>query len=133
MHAQKHHPLSILWSPTTLLWFMVALAAFALLLSSMGRTFFGASGLGILTLDAWGSQNLQLLLDPYTTSHIIHGLFFYVFLWGVAHRVPQRYRLLLAIALEMLWELLENSPLIINRYRSATDPSDTRAIASLAP
>jgi hypothetical protein len=31
-----------------------------------------------------------------------------------------RHRFLIALALEAGWELLENSPLIINRYREAT-------------
>lgn len=41
-------------------------------------------------------------------------------LWLVARKLPVRYRLLIALALEAGWEMLENSPLIINRYREAT-------------
>jgi hypothetical protein len=45
---------------------------------------------------------------------------FYGLLWLVARKLPVRYRLLIALALEASWEILENSPLIINRYREAT-------------
>jgi hypothetical protein len=56
----------------------------------------------------------------YSFSHIIHGMLFYAFLWLVARRVPVRYRFIIALCLEAAWEMLENSPLIIDRYRSVT-------------
>jgi len=45
---------------------------------------------------------------------------FYAVLWLVARKLPVRHRLLIALALEAGWEMLENSPFIINRYREAT-------------
>jgi hypothetical protein len=47
-------------------------------------------------------------------------MLFFWFLWLVARRMPLRCRFLAALFLESTWELLENSPLIINRYREAT-------------
>jgi hypothetical protein len=47
-------------------------------------------------------------------------MLFYGFLWLVARKLPVRYRFLMALAVEAGWELLENSPLIIHRYREAT-------------
>lgn len=87
----------------------------------MGRSFLGPDGrFGWWEANIWSSENSQRLADPYSFSHIIHGMAFYGALWLVARRLPVRHRLLLAVLLEAGWEILENSPLIINRYREAT-------------
>ncbi len=70
--------------------------------------------------DIWSSENSQRVADAYSFSHIIHGMLFYGFLWLVARRLPLKYRFLAALLIEAGWELLENSPLIINRYRAGT-------------
>src|SRR5687767_15815820 len=66
------------------------------------------------------SENSQHLSDWYTFSHIIHGFAFYGLLWAVARRAPPGPRLVAAIAIESGWEILENTDLVINRYREAT-------------
>ncbi len=67
-----------------------------------------------------GPENSQMVADWYSPSHVIHGLLFYAALWLVARRWPVGWRLVVATTLEAAWELLENSPIIIERYRSAT-------------
>jgi len=88
---------------------------------SMGRLPLGPDGhFGWLETDIWSGEQSQRLLEPYSASHLIHGLLFYGFLRLVAPRRSLGARLVAAITLEAGWEILENSPLIIDRYRAVT-------------
>jgi hypothetical protein len=66
------------------------------------------------------SENSQHLTDWYTPSHVIHGVLFYAALWLVARRWPVGIRALIATVVEVGWEIVENTPWIINRYRGTT-------------
>lgn len=100
---------------------LVVFALVALIEYSSGRSIFGPDGkFGLWDGNIWGSENSQRVADAYSFSHIIHGLLFYGFLWLVARKIPLQYRFLIALVIEGGWELLENSPIIINRYREAT-------------
>lgn len=103
---------------------LAALAVFpllAVLMWSMGRSPLGPDGtFGWWTSNIWSPQCSQRLADAYAFSHIIHGMAFYGLLWIFARRLSIPARYLIAVILEAGWELLENSPVIINRYRDAT-------------
>jgi hypothetical protein len=66
------------------------------------------------------AENSQHLTDWYTPSHVIHGIGFYFLLWMAARRLPVPIRFIVAVLLEAAWEVLENTPLVIERYRAAT-------------
>ncbi|MEI2386803.1 DUF2585 domain-containing protein [Breoghania sp. JC706] len=64
--------------------------------------------------------NSQHIADWYSPSHVIHGFLFYGALWLLMRSRPIGARALIAIAVEAAWEIVENSPWIIDRYREAT-------------
>jgi hypothetical protein len=61
-----------------------------------------------------------MLADWYSASHVVHGLIFYAILAIVAKRWPVERRFLLALVIETAWEIFENTPMVIDRYREAT-------------
>jgi hypothetical protein len=61
-----------------------------------------------------------MLLDWYSASHLVHGFLFFALLRLLARRTPIEIRFLAAVAVEAAWEIAENTPLVIDRYREAT-------------
>jgi len=63
------------------------------------------------------SGNSQHLTDWYTFSHVIHGFLFYLALWYFFPRLPVAMRFLIALGVEVGWEVVENTPWLIEHYR----------------
>lgn len=87
-------------------------------LSYMGQPLISASGI----VKLWhgvvlSAENSQQISDWYTFSHIIHGFLFYLGLWLLFPRTSVAFRFLLAVGIEVSWEVFENTDFIINRYR----------------
>ncbi|HVU30547.1 MAG TPA: DUF2585 family protein [Sphingomicrobium sp.] len=100
--------------------FLIIAAAAAIELA-MGRHAICTCG----SVDLWvGSRDSprtsQMIADWYSLSHVVHGFLFYVLLWLVLSRWPFHGRLLVAVAIEAAWEVIENTPMVIDRYRETT-------------
>ncbi|MFL6764177.1 MAG: DUF2585 family protein [Sphingomicrobium sp.] len=78
----------------------------------------GAVDLWVAARDS--PKTSQMLADWYSLSHIVHGLIFYALLWFVARRLPLEWRFLSALLMEAGWEVIENTPVVIDRYRATT-------------
>ena len=88
---------------------------------SMGRKFWGIGGVaGLWSGDIWSSHNSQFLWDPYTFTHLTHGVLFYGLLCVAFKVLPLSTRFLIAVGLESAWEVLENTDMVIERYRAET-------------
>ncbi len=62
----------------------------------------------------------QHMFDAYSSSHMLHGVLFFAGLWLLRGKIRPGWRLWACVALEAAWEVLENSPLVIDRYRTMT-------------
>ena len=105
--------------PKPLIILFVALAVSIAILWVMGRPPICTCG----TIELWGEvgpKQSQMLADWYSPSHIIHGFLFYAALRWIWPRAPVERRFLVALLIEAAWEIAENTPIVIDRYREAT-------------
>ena len=99
---------------------LIVVAAAAILLA-MGRNPICTCN----AVDLWvggrdSPRTSQMLADWYSFSHIVHGLIFYAALWLIARRWPVGRRFVVALLVEASWEVIENTPMVIDRYRETT-------------
>ena len=70
--------------------------------------------------------NSQHIADWYSPSHFTHGLIMYFVAWlmwvrlGLFAGRPIRWALPIAVLVEAAWEVTENTPMVIDRYRAVT-------------
>ncbi len=87
-------------------------------LHAFGQPFIAASGRILLWVnDPFSADTSQQLADWYSFSHIIHGFIFYGLLKLAAPRLSVGARFLVAMGIEVAWELTENTPMVIRHYR----------------
>ena len=93
----------------------------ALLLSAEGRMFFCACGeFKFWVGDTCSSSNSQQLFDPYSFTHILHGILLFWLVLLLFRKLTPNWQLLLALALEAAWEVFENTRFVIDHYRTET-------------
>ena len=108
----------LLWLFASLL---LVLVVTAVALRFEGRLWICACG----TIKFWvgntcSSDNSQHILDPFSFTHVLHGIaFFWIIAW-LGARLRFSWQAVLAIAVEAGWEIFENTDFVINRYRTAT-------------
>ena len=115
-------PQSLFTRRTALAATAVAIAFIAILWAT-DRPWLCKTGLGLWT-GAWSHCTSQHLFDPYSLTHLLHGIIFYWLLRLCVPKVALHWRLVAAIAIEIGWELVENSQWVIERYRQGTASLD---------
>jgi len=105
--------------PKPLTSFIAVLAVSVAILWAMGRPPICTCG----TIELWGEvgpKQSQMLADWYSPSHVVHGFLFYALLQLLWRRSTFERRFLVAVLVEAAWEVIENTPMVIDRYREAT-------------
>jgi Protein of unknown function (DUF2585) len=104
-------------------WILIfaAVALSALQLWRQGRVWWCQVGdYAPWTWQVWSAHNSQHVFDPYTFTHILHGVLFFWIVSLIFGKLPLAWRLLMAISVECAWEVAENTNAVIQRYRETT-------------
>ncbi len=92
-----------------------------LVLYLQGRVWWCQAGdLSPWAWNIWSTHNSQHVIDPYSFTHILHGILEFWLIGLIFKKMPVAWRLVIAVSIESSWEIAENSSYIINRYREAT-------------
>ena len=105
--------------PKPLVSFIIVVAVSVAILWAMGRPPICTCG----TIELWGEvgpKQSQMLADWYSPSHVVHGFLFYALLHLIWRGSTFEQRFAVALLIEAAWEIAENTPMVIDRYREAT-------------
>ncbi|HEX6718027.1 MAG TPA: DUF2585 family protein [Pyrinomonadaceae bacterium] len=95
--------------------------AMIVLLHAQGRSFLCTCGrFAVWTSDWCSSVTSQQLFDPYSFTHVLHGILFFWLIALLFRRMPRAWQFWLALLLESAWEVFENTSFVINKYRTET-------------
>jgi len=83
--------------------------------------FLCACGYFAVWVSDWcSSATSQQFLDPYSLTHLLHGFLFFWLITLLFRRMSRGWQLWLALLLESAWEVFENTPYVIDKYRNET-------------
>ena len=83
--------------------------------------FLCACGYFAVWVSDWcSSTTSQQFLDPYSLTHLLHGFLFFWLITLLFRRMPRGWQLWLVLLLESAWEVFENTPYVIDKYRNET-------------
>ena len=95
--------------------------ALATALHFLGRIWWCSCGEPVLfSWDVNSKHNSQHIMDQYSFSHVLHGLIFFWLLFLFRSQISARARFFAAMVVEAGWEIMENTPLVVDRYRAVT-------------
>ena len=99
----------------------IVIAATVVILNIEGRLWWCPAGdLALGSWDIWSQHNSQHVVDPYSFTHILHGIVEYWLLSLLFPRMRIVWRFFLTVCLGCTWEVVENSSYVIERYRGET-------------
>ena len=87
-----------------------------------GRSFFCTTcgHLAFWIGDTCSSSTSQQLFDPYSYTHVLHGFLFFWLIALLFRRLTPVWQFWLALFLEAVWEVFENTKFVIDKYRTET-------------
>jgi hypothetical protein len=105
---------------------VVAAILMVVLMRSQGRIWWCKLGdYAIYVNEAWNSSHTsQHFLDPYTFTHVLHGVMFFWLARLIFSKLGVAWQFFIAISAEAAWEVLENTNYIIEKYRENTASLD---------
>lgn len=75
--------------------------------------------------EAWNSSHTsQHFLDPYTFTHVLHGVLFFWLAGLMFKQLSMGWQFAIANLAEAAWEVLENTNYVIEKYRENTASLD---------